>query len=77
MSIFKIYDTLEIIEKQELNNQEKIKLIRELLYKMFENLKDDTTIHLYYVIRNCLDIFSQMIDGRKFDEKYLKHTLKF
>lgn len=77
MNTFKIYDTLEQIEKQELNNQEKIKLIRELLYKMFEHLEDDTTIHLYYVIINCLDIFSQMIEGRKFDKNYLKHTLKF
>ena len=43
----------------------------------YENLKDSNSIHCYYLLRDTIDIFTQMIKGRNFDEKYLKDKLRW
>ena len=80
IDIDKIYDAIDDIKKYNFNDQEIIKLIRELLYNIYEkqgNAEEYNEIHLYFLIRSCLDIYSQMLAKRKFDVKYLKNTLKF
>lgn len=80
VDINKIYDAINDIKKYNFNDQEIIKLIRELLYNIYEkqgNSEEYNEIHLYFLIRSCLDIYSQMLAKCKFDVKYLKNTLKF
>lgn len=80
IDINKIYDAINDVKKYNFNDQEIIKLIRELLYNIYEkqgNAEVYNEIHLYFLIRDCLDIYGQMLDKRKFDAKYLKNTLKF
>lgn len=73
--IFKFKKTLQ----EELNFSEISKLYREILYNEYENLKLNETqkIQCYYLLRSSIDIFTQMINGRKFDENYLRDTLKY
>lgn len=73
--IFKFKKTLQ----EELNFSEISKLYREILYNEYENLKLNETqkIKCYYLLRSGIDIFTQMINGRKFDENYLRDTLKY
>ena len=80
IDIDKIYNAIDDIKKYNFNDQEIIKLIRELLYNIYEkqgNSEEYNEIHLYFLIRSSLDIYSQMLAKRKFDVKYLKNTLKF
>ena len=80
IDIDKIYNAIDDIKKYNFNDQEIIKLIRELLYNIYEkqgNSEEYNEIHLYFLIRSCLDIYSQMLAKSKFDTKYLKNTLKF
>ena len=80
IDIDKVYDAIDDVKKYNFNDQEIIKLIRELLYNIYEKQGDSeeyNEIHLYFLIRSCLDIYSQMLAKRKFDAKYLKNTLKF
>lgn len=80
VDIDKVYDAINDIKKYNFNDQEIIKLIRELLYNIYEeqgNSEEYNEIHLYFLIRSCLDIYSQMLAKRKFDALYLKNTLKF
>ena len=80
IDIDKVYDAINDIKKYNFNDQEIIKLIRELLYNIYEeqgNSEEYNEIHLYFLIRSCLDIYSQMLAKSKFDTKYLKNTLKF
>ena len=80
VDIDKVYDAINDIKKYNFNDQEIIKLIRELLYNIYEkqgNAEEYNEIHLYFLIRSSLDIYSQMLAKRKFDTKYLKNTLKF
>ena len=80
IDIDKIYDAINDVKKYNFNDQEIIKLIRELLYNIYEkqgNAEEYNEIHLYFLIRSSLDIYSQMLAKRKFDTKYLKNTLKF
>ena len=80
MDIYKVWNALDSIKTHNLNDKEIIKLVRELLYAIYckqGNSEDFNQIHLYFLIRDCLDIYGQMIDNRKFDKKYLKDTLKF
>ena len=80
VDINKVYDAIYDIKKYNFNDQEIIKLIRELLYSIYEkqgNSEEYNEIHLYFLIRSSLDIYSQMLAKRKFDAKYLKNTLKF
>ena len=80
IDIDKVYDAINEIKKYNFNDQEIIKLIRELLYNIYEeqgNAEEYNEIHLYFLIRSSLDIYSQMLAKCKFDAKYLKNTLKF
>ena len=80
IDIDKIYNAINDVKKYNFNDQEIIKLIRELLYNIYEkqgNAEEYNEIHLYFLIRSSLDIYSQMLAKRKFDTKYLKNTLKF
>ena len=80
IDIDKVYDAINDIKKYNFNDQEIIKLIRELLYNIYEeqgNSEEYNEIHLYFLICSSLDIYSQMLAKRKFDVKYLKNTLKF
>lgn len=80
IDINKIYNSINDIKKYNFNDQEIIKLIRELLYSIYVkqgNAEEFNEIHLYFLIRSCLDIYSQMLAKSKFDTKYLKNTLKF
>lgn len=80
IDINKIYDAINDVKKYNFNDQEIIKLIRELLYNIYEkqgNGEVYNEIHLYFLIRSSLDIYSQMLAKNKFDTKYLKNTLKF
>jgi hypothetical protein len=84
IDIYKVYDALtdikSYIKPYKFNDQEIIKLIRELLFITYErqgNADEYNQIHLYFLICDCLDIYGQMLDKRKFDVKYLKDTLKF
>lgn len=71
--IFKFKKTLQ----EELNFSEISKLYREILYNEYEKLNETEKIKCYYLLRNSIDIFTQMINGRKFDENYLRDTLKY
>lgn len=76
MDIEKIYvyqDTLE----REFTFDELCKLFREILYTKYEELEDSDSIHCYQLLRGMIDIFNQMVNGRKFDENYLKDTIKW
>ena len=60
-----------------LTRAETSKLFREILYDIYETLDDGDIIHCYQLTRDMIDIFTQMINGRKFDEKYLKDKIKW
>ena len=63
--------------QEELSFEEIIKLYREILYNKYEELTDSDSIHCYQLTRDMLDIFTQMVNGRKFDEDYLKDKIKW
>lgn len=76
MNIDKIFEYKEKIQS-ELNFKEISKLYREILYNEYEKLEDYQKIHCYQLLRDMIDIFTQMIDGRNFDEDYLKDKIKW
>lgn len=76
MKLDKIFEYKEILQK-ELTFEEISKLYREILYNEYEKLKDCQMIHMYQIVRGDIDIFTQMINGRKFDEDYLKNSIKW
>ena len=76
MNIDKIFEYKEKIQS-ELNFKEVSKLYREILYNEYEKLEDYQKIHCYQLLRDMIDIFTQMIDGRNFDENYLKDKIKW
>lgn len=76
MNIEKIYEYQKKL-KQELTFEEISKLYREILYAKYEELDDDDSIHCYQLLRGLIDIFTQMTQGRKFEEGYLKDTIKW
>lgn len=76
MNMDKILMHKEFVQKA-LTFEEISKLYRECLYNEYENLKDSNSIHCYYLLRDTIDIFTQMIKGRNFDEKYLKDKLRW
>lgn len=61
----------------DLNFEEISKLYREVLYDQYKNLEDSQKIHCYQLLRDLIDIFTQMTNGRKFDENYLKDRIKW
>lgn len=76
MNIEKIYEYKEQLEK-ELSFEEISKLYREVLYEKYGDLEDSDSIHCYQLLRGLIDIFTQMTQGRKFEEGYLKDTIKW
>lgn len=73
MDIEKIYNIKNQIE--ELNIE--LKLIREVFYSVYEKQTDWMIIHQYQLTRDMIDILSQMLNGRKFDEDYLKDKVRW
>lgn len=76
MNIEKIFMHKEFLQKA-LTFEEISKLYREILYNQYEKLDDSDTIHCYQLLRDMIDIFTQMVNGRKFDENYLKDKIKW
>ena len=76
MNLDKIFQYKEEIEK-ELTFEEISKLYREILYDKYTELKEYQQIHQYQLTRDMIDIFTQMMNGRTFDEEYLKSIIKW
>lgn len=76
MNIEKIFEYKDKLQK-DLSFEEISKLYREILYNEYEKLKDYQKIHCYQILRDNIDIFTQMINGRIFDEEYLKDKIKW
>jgi len=53
------------------------KVYREILYDYYETFEDYQKIHCYQLLRDTIDIFTQMVNGRKFEEDYLKDKIKW
>ena len=76
MNIDKIFLSKEALQK-ELTFKEISKLYREALYDEYTKTKDSNIIHCYQLLRYIIQIFTQMINGRKFEEDYLKNKMKW
>lgn len=76
MNIEKIYMHKEFLQKA-LTFEEISKLYKEILYEKYRELEDSDSIHCYQLLRGLIDIFTQMTQGRKFEEGYLKDTIKW
>lgn len=76
MNIEKIFEYKDKLQK-DLSFEEISKLYREILYNKYERLKDSQKIHCYQILRDNIDIFTQMVNGRIFDEEYLKDKIKW
>lgn len=75
MDLEKIYSIKEQID--ELTVEEKMKLIREVFYSEYEKQTDYMIIHQYQLTRDMIDILTQMLLGRTFNEDYLKAKIKW
>lgn len=78
MNLDKIFEYKEEIQK-ELTFEEISKLYREILYDKYKEfvMEEWDKIHCYQILKGMIDIFNQMVEGRKFDEEYLKDTIKW
>ena len=76
MNIDKIFMHKEFLQKA-LTFEEISKLYRECLYNEYEKLEDSDSIHCYQLTRDLIDIFTQMLNGRKFDNEYLKNKIRW
>ena len=76
INMYKIYDYKHKLQ-EELTFEEISKLYREILYDEYTKTKDYDIIHCYQLVRDTIDIFTQMTKGRKFDENYLKDNIKW
>ena len=76
MNLDKIFEYKDKLQS-ELSFEEISKLYREILYNEYENLEEFQKIHCYQLLRDMIDIFTQMINGREFDENYLKDKIKW
>ena len=76
MDLEKIFKYKENIQN-DLSFEEISKMFREILYDEWKELKDDDAIHCYQLTRDMVDIFTQMVNGRKFDENYLKNKIRW
>lgn len=76
MNIEKIFEYKDKLQN-DLSFEEISKLYREILYNEYEKLKDTQKIHCYQILRGNIDIFTQMVNGRIFDEEYLKNAIKW
>lgn len=76
MNTNKIYEYKHKLQG-ELTFEEISKLYREVLYDEYAKTKDHNVIHCYQLLRDTIDIFTQMTKGRKFEEDYLKNKMKW
>ncbi len=76
MDLDKIFLYKEALQK-ELTFEEISKLYREVLYDKYTELKEYQQIHQYQLTRDMIDIFTQMMNGRIFEEDYLKSIIKW
>ena len=76
MDLWKVHEYKEKLQR-DLSFKEISKLYRECLYNEYEKLEDSDRIHCYQLTRDMIDIFTQMLDGRKFEESYLKDKIKW
>ena len=76
INMYKIYDYKHKLQ-EELTFEEISKLYREILYDEYTKAKDYDVIHCYQLVRDTIDIFTQMAKGRKFDKNYLKDNIKW
>lgn len=78
ININKVYDYLDLLYKN-MNFYEISKLYRGALYKEYKKLSNDDyeLIHLYELLQASIGIFTQMLAGNKFDDAYLKNTIKW
>lgn len=76
MNLDKIFSYKEALQK-ELTFEEISKLYREVLYNEYENMTDSDMIHCYQLLRDLIDIFTQMTKGIHFDQKYLEDKIKW
>lgn len=76
MDLDKIYQYKEELERK-FSFEEISKLYREILYDKYQDLTNDQQIHQYQLTRDMIDIFTQMMNGRKFEESYLKSKIKW
>lgn len=76
INMYKIYDYKNKLQ-EELTFEEISKLYREILYDEYTKTKDYDVIHCYQLVRDTIDIFTQMTKGRKFDKNYLKDNIKW
>lgn len=76
MNLNKIFEYKDKIQ-YDLNFEEISKLYRECLYNTYEELEEYQKIHCYQLLRDMIDIFTQMINGREFEENYLKDKIKW
>ena len=53
------------------------KTYREILYDYYETFEDYQKIHCYQLLRDTIAIFTQMVNGREFEEDYLKDKIKW
>ena len=72
----KIFEYKDKLQK-DLSFEEISKLYREILYNEYEKLEGHQKIHCYRILRDNIDIFTQMINGRIFDEEYLIDKIKW
>ena len=76
INMYKLYDYKHKLQ-EELTFEEISKLYREILYDEYTKAKDYDVIHCYQLVRDTIDIFTQMTKGRKFDKNYLKDNIKW
>ena len=76
MNIEKVFIHKEFIQKA-LTFEEISKLYREILYDKYSELEDSDSIHCYQLLRDMIDIFTQMCNGRTFDKGYLVDKIKW
>ena len=65
--------------EKNLTFEEISKVYREILYKYYENFTDEEyqKIRTYQLLRTAIDIFSQMVNKRVFEENYLIDRLRY
>ncbi len=71
--VIKYKDELEF----NLTFEEVSKVYREIMYDYYETFEDYQKIHCYKLLRDTIDIFTQMVYGREFEEDYLKDKIKW
>lgn len=76
MNLDEIFIRKEFLQKA-LTFEEISRLYRECLYDEYEKLEDSDSIHCYQLTRDMIDIFTQMVNGRKFEQDYLKNKIRW